>query len=90
MQKLFAAHKLPPEQSICFIAPMPKEEFFDLQADPHSLHNLAPDVPAAHRTAFQNMQKKLDAWVAETDDRVPDNPTPDKYDRQTGKLPERP
>jgi hypothetical protein len=31
------------------------------------------------------MRKLLDKWILEFDDMVPENPTPDKFDRWTGK-----
>lgn len=85
MQELFAAGKLSPPQSVCFTAPSPEEELYDLDADPHSLRNLAAD--ASHKSVLDKMRKKLDAWQVSTKDATPSTFTPDKYDRSTGKLP---
>lgn len=44
----------------------PREELYDLLADPHELTNLAskPD----HAETLQNLRSKLDTWINETDD----------------------
>ncbi|KAK3729352.1 hypothetical protein RRG08_053552 [Elysia crispata] len=41
-------------------------ELYDLQTDPKELKNLAKDPN--HKETFQNMQKKLQAWLVETND----------------------
>jgi arylsulfatase A-like enzyme len=83
MQQLEAAGKLPPEQRGCFIAPRPAEELYDVQRDPHQLSNLADDPKYA--AVLSDMQQRLDAWKKRTDDQVPEQPTPDRFDRITGK-----
>ena len=82
MKRLHAEGKLPPEQSICFVAPSPEEELYDLDSDPHSLRNVAGD--AEHQQALAALRRRLDAWIEETGDKVPEHPTPDKFDRTTG------
>lgn len=82
MKRLHAEGKLTPEQSLCFVAPSPKEELYDLASDPHSLRNVAGE--AEHQEALAALRQRLDAWIKETDDKVPERPTPDKFDRTTG------
>ena len=54
----------------------------------HTLFAIYPD--ARNPFAFPELlEEGLDAWIKETGDRVPEKPTPDKYDRRTGKLPEK-
>ena len=76
------AGKLPPEQMQCFTTPRPKEELYDIVADPHQLHNLAGDPKYAEQLA--QMRAVYEGWAGWTGDRVPKNPTPDKFDRETG------
>jgi N-sulfoglucosamine sulfohydrolase len=35
-------------------------------------------------SALNEMRKLLDNWIVEFDDKIPENPTPDKFDRWTG------
>jgi N-sulfoglucosamine sulfohydrolase len=82
MLQLEAQGKLPPEQRGCFVTPRPAEELYDVRADPHCLKNLAGG--GAHGEVLQTMRQALDRWIEETKDRVPEKPTPDKFDRTTG------
>ncbi len=43
------------------------EELYDLENDPHELHNLAPDP--AYGEIKNNLSKALDDWLAEIDDK---------------------
>ncbi len=83
MIELQSQGKLPPEQQDCFIAPRPKEELYDIIQDPDSFKNLAGNQKYA--STLVEMRSALDNWIKQTDDKIPDNPTPDKFDRQTGK-----
>lgn len=85
MIELEAAGKLPVEQRGCFLAPRAKEELYDVVADPHQLKNLATAPGQAETLA--ELRFKLDRWIEKFDDKIPEKPTPDKYDRKTGKLP---
>jgi len=82
MRKLRDEHKLSDPQKICFAKPRPAEELYDVQADPHSLHNLA-EVPE-HRETLHALRARLERWEAETGDRVPAVRTADEFDRETG------
>lgn len=46
--------------------PQPREELYDLAADPHELRNVATD-PAA-QDALRDLSARLDAWMASTGD----------------------
>lgn len=67
----------------CFTAPRQAEELYDLSSDPLQLNNRAYD--AQYADALRNMQRILDQWITETNDSVPAIPTPDMFDRWTGK-----
>jgi arylsulfatase A-like enzyme len=85
MLRLHDAGKLPPDQAGPLIAPRAAEELYDCDSDPHQLKNLAADPQ--HASTLAELRARLNAWIKETGDRVPEKPTPDKYDRRTGKLP---
>ena len=83
MKQLFKAGKLPARQQGCFLVPRAAEELYDLHADPHALTNLASD--REHARTLERLRTTLDDWTKRTGDRVPDSPTPDRFDRNTGK-----
>ncbi|MBN2326586.1 MAG: sulfatase [Candidatus Omnitrophica bacterium] len=59
-----------------FMAPTrPKEELYDLQSDPHEIHNLAGDP--SHAEPLQKMRAILDRWIEETGDQgaIPEDPS---------------
>lgn len=82
MQKLFAERQLSAEQQGCFVSPMPREELYDLARDPDSLKNLASDPQ--HQSVLAALRDRLAAWSRETNDELPTQFTPDKFDRETG------
>jgi N-sulfoglucosamine sulfohydrolase len=82
MIKMHKANKLSENQLDCFIAPRPAEELYDVVNDPWQLHNLAESTE--HANALDKMRKLLENWIIEFDDKIPENPTPDKFDRWTG------
>jgi hypothetical protein len=45
---------------------MPEEELYDLQIDPHEVHNLAQSP--AHQEVRLRLRSVLDKWIDETDD----------------------
>jgi arylsulfatase A-like enzyme len=83
MRDLHARDELPPEQLGCFVTPRATEELHDVQADPHQLTNVAADPKYAR--VLEHARRVHENWVQETDDKVPQNPTPDKFDRETGR-----
>ena len=66
MEKLHAEGKLTPEQENFMAATRPAEELYDLQNDPHEVHNLADS--AEHQAALVELRAMLDAWIEETGD----------------------
>ena len=53
-------------QKLFFAATKPREELYDLDADPHEINNLA-ERPA-HLATLQEMRAALDRWMTETKD----------------------
>lgn len=82
MLKLQAAGELAPHQQMCFLAPRPAWQLFDLQRDPGELVNRYED--AAYASIRQELEVALAAWTIETDDYLPSRRTPDEFDRVTG------
>jgi len=82
MLTLHASGKLPKSQSICFAAPRPAEELYDLAADSYEMKNLAGD-PAYAKTLTE-LRGVLDGWSKRTDDVVPQKRRPDGFHRVTG------
>lgn len=82
MIKMYKAGELNENQLDCFIEPRPAEELYDVENDPFQLNNLAGNTE--YENALNEMRKLLDNWIVEFDDKIPENPTPDKFDRWTG------
>jgi N-sulfoglucosamine sulfohydrolase len=66
MEVLHKQGKLTPEQEKFMAATRPREELYDLQDDPHELHNLAED-PRLKRILKEH-SKQLDRWIKTTND----------------------
>lgn len=77
------ADMLDKNQLDCFTAPRSAEELYDVVNDPFQFVNLA-DHPD-YSNELNKMRTLLDNWIAEYDDKIPESPTPDKFDRWTGK-----
>lgn len=75
--------KLDKNQLDCFIAPRSAEELYDVVKDPFQFNNLADDPNYAKE--LDKMRGLLDNWIVEFEDKIPENPTLDKFDRWTGK-----
>jgi arylsulfatase A-like enzyme len=74
MKELHAAGKLNPTQAL-FLAPRkPDVEFYDLQADPHEVNNLA--AHPQHRKTVARYAGMLDKWLREVDRTTPSAPAP--------------
>lgn len=67
MRSLYAEKKLTPEQSLIMAETRPREELYDLAADPHELKNLAADP--ARAATLAKMRAALDDWITRTDDK---------------------
>jgi arylsulfatase A-like enzyme len=67
LRALHAEGKLDELQEALLFAPTrPREELYDVQADPHELHNLAA-VPSYHGM-LEKLRDRLDRWMVQTDD----------------------
>jgi len=84
MIRLYKSGDLNENQLDCFIQPRSAEELYDVRADPFQLTNLADNTN--YQSDLSEMRAMLDEWIMEFDDTIPENPTPDKFDRWTGKL----
>lgn len=75
--------KLNSDQLDCFTVPRSAEELYDVQTDPYQLNNLAANPD--YEKELAQMRSKLDAWIEEYEDEIPDPITPDKFDRWSGR-----
>jgi len=84
MKHLLAAGKLNAYQSFCFDTPAPREQLFDVRADPYQLRNLAGDPESVQ--VLDQMRQRLAEWQDRTGDRQPSREelTPDGFDRTDG------
>lgn len=64
--KLHREARLTPLQRV-LVDPRAPEELYDVEADPHQLHNLAGSP--AHRVALEELRGELNRWIRETGDR---------------------
>ncbi|MEZ6134005.1 MAG: sulfatase [Pirellulaceae bacterium] len=84
LQTAQAAGKLTPAQADVFMAPRPAEELYFTQSDPQQIENLVGAATA--RDKLDELRAVMDRWQDETGDSVPQNYTPDFYDRVTGYI----
>lgn len=66
LKELHAAGQLTPVQSVLCAPTMPPEELYDLETDPHQIHNLA-DSPE-HAGVLARLRGALETWLQETGD----------------------
>jgi len=66
LRRLHAAGQLNATQELFFRGRKPVEELYDLEADPHELHNLADS--AEHRDVLERMRSAHLAWAEQTID----------------------
>jgi arylsulfatase A-like enzyme len=59
--------KLTKTQQLILKKPKPKEELYDLYADPHEVNNLARSPE--HRSALKRLRTLLDDWIVDTEDK---------------------
>jgi arylsulfatase len=62
------------DQQDVFLQPRPADELYNVQDDPHQMHNLAADP--AHAETLAELKNVLARWTEETGDSVPAEPTP--------------
>lgn len=74
--------KLNEYQLDCFVQPRTSEELYDVVNDPYQFNNLAMNPEYAND--LKEMSGLLDIWITDYEDKIPVNPTPDKFDRWTG------
>jgi arylsulfatase A-like enzyme len=76
LHELHAARKLTPAQEFLCQPTMPPEELYDLEADPHEIHNLAESTDPTHQQTLARLRGVLESWIEETDDqgRYPEPP----------------
>ncbi len=67
IKELDAEGKLTKAQQLILAKRKPKEELYDLAADPHEVNNLAPSP--AHHDTLKEMQLLLDGWIVDTEDK---------------------
>ena len=67
MRRLHTEGKLNPEPALIMAQTRPREELYDLKADPHELRNLASDP--SHTAELTRHRKALEAWIIRTDDK---------------------
>lgn len=58
--------KLRGPQKLFFAETKPTEELYDLERDPHEIHNLTHSLP--HQAKLEELRRALDDWVASTKD----------------------
>lgn len=82
MIRLHERNELNENQLDCFVIPRLAEELYDVVNDPYQLHNLA--LNEKYSGDLEEMRKLLEQWKKAFNDTLPQNPTPDKFDRRTG------
>ncbi|HVW39489.1 MAG TPA: sulfatase, partial [Pirellulales bacterium] len=68
LKELDAVGKLTPPQKLLTAPTMPPEELYDLEQDPHEIHNLVDSTKPADQAALKRLRGALEAWIVETDD----------------------
>jgi N-sulfoglucosamine sulfohydrolase len=81
LPKLHAEGKLTPEQAVFCAPTMPKEELYDLDADPHQIRNLAES--AKHAETLRRLRGVLEEWIVQTDDQGRFPETKDVIERES-------
>ena len=79
LRRLHAEGKLTPVQQLFMADVRPKEELYDVQADPWEVQNLA-SAPE-HQKTLELMRQRLDAWIKDTGDKgqAPEDPAVHKH-----------
>lgn len=66
ISELHSQGKLTEAQELILSERKPREELYDVKADPYELHNLAQS--AEHRGTLEKLRRLLDEWIADTGD----------------------
>jgi arylsulfatase A-like enzyme len=74
LKELAAENQLTPAQAFLTAPTMPEEELYDLETDPHQIHNLAASPKPEHQAAITRLRQTLENWIVESNDqgRVPE------------------
>lgn len=67
MRELHAQGKLI-DPAAELMGPLPAEQLFDIETDPHEIRNLADSMVPEHRQALLRLRAALDVWMTETGD----------------------
>ncbi|NND31826.1 MAG: sulfatase [Saprospiraceae bacterium] len=75
LRKMYAEGSLN-EAAAELMKPLPYEQLYDTQADPHEIHNLVDSDNPAHQSALSELRLALDEWMIETGDlgHIPEPP----------------
>jgi arylsulfatase A-like enzyme len=76
LKELNAQGKLTPPQAFLAAASMPAEELYDIEKDPHEIHNLVDSKDPEHQKALKRLRIALEQWIEESNDqgRIPEPP----------------
>jgi arylsulfatase A-like enzyme len=85
LKELHAAGKLTPAQELLCQPKMPAEELYDLENDPHEIHNLAESAEPEHQQALVRLRALIEAWIEQTDDQGRIFETPEVVTHETRK-----
>lgn len=85
LKELHAAGKLTPAQEVLCQPTMPAEELYDLENDPHEIHNLAESAEPEHQATLVRMRGLVEAWIEQTDDQGRVFETPEVVRHETRK-----
>lgn len=76
LKKLHAEGKLTQPQEFLCQPRMPEEELYNLETDPHEIHNLAESEKPEHRAELKKMRTALEKWIVDTGDQGQPSKTP--------------
>jgi N-sulfoglucosamine sulfohydrolase len=68
LKELHAQGKLTPAPGFLCQPAMPPEELYDLQTDPHEIHNLATSDQPEHQAALKRLRGVLEKWIEDAND----------------------
>src|SRR5262249_42589803 len=66
IKELAVQGKLTTEQAVLAAPTMPPEEVYDLETDPHEIHNLAGSSDRKIREVITRLRIELERWIEET------------------------
>lgn len=80
--RLHAEGRLNEAQAALCAPRQPAEQLFDLETDPHQIHNLAESSDPVHAATLRRLRGELESWIERTDDqgRFPETMLPAEAD----------